>query len=179
MKKYSNTLNKQSGFTLIEMAFALIIFGIMAAIVAPIVSSTMSATEADAESKMTQSYYAGLKAKWRRGPYTGLNNAFVINAQIPDPSAVSGTTITNGWGGSVVFAAGTITGGVASGAKQITNPVPPAACMAYATAMAPFVDELIVGSTTVKAVGGTINPATSATACNVTTATVNVIMRKA
>lgn len=170
---------KQGGFTLVELSLALVIIAIAAYILAPIAEKAIASTEADSEAKVTQSQFSDLKSKFRRGPYVGLNNAYVIAARIPDAKAVSGTTISNEWGHAQVWTAGTLTGGVTNGAKQLTNPVPPESCLSYATKMAPFLDEVLVGTTVVKAVGGSINEITAATACNVTTATVNVIMRKA
>ena len=170
---------KQKGFTLIELGAGLLIVAIAAAAVGPIIYKKVKATEADSAAKTTQGYFNDMHAKWRKGPFTGLNNAWIIAAKVPDTGAISGTNILNYWGNTLTFAAGTLTGGVASGARQITDPVDPEACLDYVNRMSPFVDELIVGTTTVKPVGGALNESTAATSCNVSTNTVNVIMRKA
>lgn len=177
-KKMNVSKQKNKGFTLIELALVLAVVGIVSYMLAPVFESVIAGVEADSEAKITQNYFSDLKSKKRRGPYTGLDNDFVIDARIPDQASITGSSISNSWGHAQTWAAGTLTGGIANGAKQLTNPVPPNSCLAYVSQMSPFVDELLVGSTVVKAVGAQLNESTAATACNVSTNTVNVIMRK-
>ncbi|WP_286241173.1 type II secretion system protein [Neptuniibacter halophilus] len=170
--------NKEAGMTLVELGFGLVILALVAAFVGPIGYKYLKNTEGDSAAKTTESYFTDLAGKLTRPPFTALDNDFAIDAKIPHESSVSGSTIFNYWGNSTVFASGTLTGGATNGAKQITDPVDPFACLRYVTYVSNFLDEVIVGSTTVKAPGAALDPAAAASACDVSTASVNVIMRK-
>lgn len=179
MKSYRSTKSKQKGLTLVELMAALVIIGIVVSVIGPMISKAVVGAESDSAARVTQGYLSDMHSKWRTAPFTGMNNAWAISAKIPHAENISGTSIINYWGNAMTISSGTLTGGVANGARQITDPVVPDACLQYVTVMSSFVDELVVGTTTVKPVGGTLNNATAATACDVSTTTVNVIMRKA
>ena len=138
----------------------------------------MAAAKASSEGQIAQGYLADLKTKYPRGPDSGLNNQRVIDAKVPDDATISGTSISNLWGYSIVFTAGTLTGGTSNGAIQMVNTVPTDSCLNYVAKVADAADEILVGSTTVKAVGGVLNNSTATTACAVSTATVAVTLRK-
>ena len=176
--RYSSK-KKQYGLSSLELMAGLTVMAVVLGGVAPIVYSMLTGADSSTAARVTQSYFTNMKAKWRDAPYTGLNTQWAIDAGVVDINDVSGSTVLNHWRRSMVFSAGTITGGIANGARQITDPVDPDSCLHYVTDMADHVDEMLVGSTTVKAYGGKLNVASATSACKVTTVSVNVIMRKA
>ncbi|WP_370239342.1 type 4 pilus major pilin, partial [Neptunomonas phycophila] len=178
-KKINNTAksDKQAGLTMIELGAGLVILAIIAAAIAPAIYKNMKNAEGSSAAKQTMTMMSDIHTKIRRPPYTAVTNSWAIAAKIPDANSISGTSIINYWGSAVTVASTKLTGGVNNGAVSITNPVPPDSCLTYVNEVAPMVDELVIGTTTVKTVGGKLNDATAATACDVSGATISVIMK--
>jgi prepilin-type N-terminal cleavage/methylation domain-containing protein len=177
-----NLLNKntqkQSGFTIIEMSVALIIIAVAVGVATPIMYGMKQDFEAASAAKTVSSYFPRMAAKWPKRPFTGMDNDWAIEAGVPDEGDIIDDSVLNLWGYEMTFSAGTITGGVADGARQIVDEIVVGACIDYVNSIAPAVDELLVGTTVVKTKISPIETPTLTTACDVDSSTIEITMRK-
>lgn len=99
--------------------------------------------------------------------YAGLTSAIVIgNGLIPD-SMVNGSSIQHKYGGSVALAPVTLFGMANSGVRYTYSSFPgKEACSSFVRGIEKGVEVFVVGSTTVKASGGSLSMSTLGTACS-------------
>ena len=164
---------KQKGFSLLEL---LLVLGIIAALVvgAFIVYPKVQASQrAEAESKNIATIQAGVKSLYTSASsYSGLTNTVAVSAKIFPDNMLSGsgtTTVVNTFKGPVTVAEAT-TGPSATAGSSFTityGDVPAAECTKIVTAAAGNFYAAGVGTAgNVKAAGGVLDVAKTATQCN-------------
>jgi prepilin-type N-terminal cleavage/methylation domain-containing protein len=166
MKMYQSQLNNEKGFTLIEVA---IVVAIIATLLAglKIVPSILASNRANGEISQMPKITSSLQAHYFNKPnYVGLANSIVNSFEIvPDSMNQGGSTISNRWAGTLTFAPTTTTTANDSFSMVYTQ-VPSNECKKIVMGVAENFLKVSVGSTVVKAVGGSVDDATLATACD-------------
>jgi len=159
---------KTGGFSLIELLLVIAIFGVITLAVVSRYADAQAASKAQKAQDAILRITTAVKQIYQLNPnYTGLTPVVVINNRGVPAEMITGTTITNQWGGTVLIASTNVSGG-RNNAFAVTWPsVPQNECTKIITAVASAVDIVTVGSTAVKALGaaGGANPATVGTAC--------------
>lgn len=168
MKKFRNQLKNKEGFTLIELA---IVIAIIATLLAGlrIVPGILANNRANAEISIIPKITASIQSHYfNKANYAGLTNT-IINSykMVPDSWNQGAAVISNRWAGAVTFAPATTTTANDS-FSMLYSQVPTAECLAIVSGVADNFLKVTVGSTVVKAVGGTVNDTTLATACSAT-----------
>lgn len=163
----------KKGFSLLEL---LLVLGIIAALVvaAFIVYPKVQASQrAQAESNNIATIQAGVKALYTSASsFTGLTNTVAVQAKIFPDNMLSGTGNTakpiNAFKGNVMLAAAATGPSSAAGSSfTITySNVPAAECVKIATAAAGNFYIATVGTKVVKAAGGMLDVAATASACS-------------
>lgn len=163
----------KKGFSLLEL---LLVLGIIAALVvaAFIVYPKVQASQrAQAESNNIATIQAGVKALYTSASsFTGLTNTVAVQAKIFPDNMLSGTGNTakpiNAFKGNVTLAAAATGPSSAAGSSfTITySNVPAAECVKIATAAAGNFYIATVGTKVVKAAGGMLDVAATASACS-------------
>lgn len=166
---------KQKGLTLIELLIALVIgaailFGVF--YVAQVVSKKNKVSEAVQSMNTITADVSGLYQSV--GNYAGISGvALINNGKIP-ASMVSGTTIQNQFGGTIVPTSISFNGGTNNAVNYAYSNVPKDSCSNLVQALAGTFDRITVGGTVVlnKSTGtlaGTqLNVNSLGTACNAT-----------
>lgn len=167
MKKFNlKSLKHQVGATLLEQmiwllgALAIVAFIIlMKNMVIPMVNGWRSGSMISTVSNRVNSSYNGANS------FAGLTTATVAVRSIFDDKFLNAGTITNIFGGQVVFSVATIN--TPNDTMQIQdNNVPRRSCETYVNQVAADLDRVSVGGVLVKGVGAPIQTATLIAQCN-------------
>ena len=161
----------KKGFSLLEL---LLVLGIIAALVvaAFIVYPKVQASQrAQAESNNITTIQAGVKALYTSASsFTGLTNTVAVQAKIFPNNMLSGTGNTakpiNAFKGNVTLVAAATGPSSAAGSSFTITYVPAAECVKIATAAAGNFYIATVGTKVVKAAGGMLDVAVTASACS-------------
>jgi len=159
---------KTKGFSLIELLLVIGIIGLITVAVVSRYSDAQAASKAQKAQDAILRITTAVKRIYQLNPnYVGLTPAVLINHRGVPAEMVTGTTITNQWGGTVLIAPTNVSGG-RNNAFTVTWPsVPENECARIITTVSSAADKVTVGTTDVKALGaaGGVNPATVGTAC--------------
>lgn len=178
MKKLNMKQLKAKGFTLIELLIAVGFIAVASAGVYYIYNKVKSGQDANAEARNLDALRAGIKNLYASSNTFGspneVTNLFVNQARItPDgmrDSASTGTansTIKNKFGGAVTIQKASLGTGTDNAFSITYTLVPGEVCVKLVVSGGAQFDQVVVGTTTVKAFGSNIvNPVTTATACN-------------
>lgn len=154
------------GFVVTELAIAIVILGILSAVIAPIAYKATMNARASSEGDAVSNYLADLTLK-AQPPYTMVTTQWAIDAGISLADYTSGSDVINMFGNYITFGYGTLSGGATNGAVSITEDVPNATCLVLVEKVANSADEISVGSTTVKTLNNKLDVSSATTACNV------------
>lgn len=141
---------KQAGYSLIEISIALIIV-IGAAVAAySLYQQSKASQEAQAAQQQIMGVVAAIKGIYSRPNFTGLTSAVLANSGRVPTDMISGTTLTNVFGGTVTVAPANVSGGTANG-YTITYPqVGRAQCNSVVSGLRETFRKIVVDSTPVK-----------------------------
>lgn len=169
----------QKGFTLIEV---LIVVSIAAAMLFGIftVANRISERQAIAETVDGLNLMAAeARTAFRaQGSFAGATPAVLVNMRIPPVAMITGATITHnlGPGGVIAVAPG---GTPPNTLLTFTVPgVPIEMCTRLVTGAEGAFDQVMVGTTIVKAIGGRLDPAALATQCATAGAPIALTIRR-
>jgi prepilin-type N-terminal cleavage/methylation domain-containing protein len=138
---------KQAGFTLVELVVVLaIIVGAIGAIIARQMSASQS-SRVQSEAGNLQAIVGKINSTFAgRSSYAGATTSFLLAQGAFPTSMVNGTSVVNGWNGSVTVAPGT-----GNTTVDITYAgVPSAACLELVSNTSRSYRTVTVGSTVVK-----------------------------
>lgn len=140
----------QAGYSLIEISIALIIV-IGAAVAAyALYQQSKASQEAQAAQQQVMGTVAAIKGIYSRPNFNGLTPAVLANSGRVPNDMISGTTLTNVFGGNVLVAAANVAGGTDNG-YTITYPqVGRAQCNSVVSGLRETFRKIEVGSTAVK-----------------------------
>ena len=126
----------QGGFTLIEFMIAAALIIAASVVVFNMSQASKVASQVHAESQALSSAAARIKSAFNSRPsYAGLNDAFAIAAKAFPEGMITGTTLTNTWGGGVTLGTVTVNGVNDKGFTVTYASVPKAQCVDLASAM--------------------------------------------
>lgn len=161
---------KQSGFTLVELGIVVAIAAVIIGIGLVVVPSVLAATRANGEISDLPAISTKIQRAFANQPNfstpTTASMAVLVNLRVFPENMVSGTTVTNRWGGSLTAAVSTLQTANDSVTLTDTN-VPGPECNQVVQGIDRSYRQIKVNATTVKADGDAqVNLATLGTACN-------------
>jgi prepilin-type N-terminal cleavage/methylation domain-containing protein len=147
----SKSQRPQRGFSLLEVALVLVVILLGAGAILSAYTGTKSAADANNESKNINTILAGVKRIYAgtRG-YTGLANTVLINGGGAPTNMISGTNLTNAYGGAVTVAPTNISGGTNNAFTITYAGVPGPDCTALVNQVSQTFSVIVVGTTNVK-----------------------------
>lgn len=174
-RKHSQHLaarKRARGFTLVELGIVVAIGAAIVGVGIAVVPGILASNRVNAEVSELPAIVSNIQRAYSNQPnLTGVTLPTLIRHGVfPESRARRGvgggtadTTATNRWGGSITVAGtSTLTGGM----TLVYDQVPSAECRELVPALSSAVRIIEVGSTVVKADGGTVNMDTLGTACN-------------
>ena len=157
---------RQRGVTLIEAIIFLSLLSVVLGIVLNKASIAFASNRAAQSTDAAQLIAAGVKSAYQlRNSYSGLTTTTAIkNGLVPD-YMVSGSTLTNVWGGRVVINAATTP---SNGFTITFQGVPPEDCAKFVNAVASGFEQVQIKNLKVKTFGaqGGVDPSIVGTGCN-------------
>lgn len=153
---------RQAGMTLIEMIIAIVIGLVLLAAAVGMIASSMSKSDISADANGITGLITNAKTLRANGNYgasgTNLNGALIALKGVPSTLSVSGTNITNNWGGAV----NVVSTGV--GYTVSTSDIPSDACIEQAMKLSrTMLTTAINGGT---AITGQVSAAQATAGCN-------------
>lgn len=155
-----------AGFSLFELMLVLIIVAALIGVVYEVYLRASADSDSNNESQQLTTIVAGVHATFSaQSSYSGLSNSVLLNAEAFPQNMVSGTTVTNSFGGSVTVAPASITG--SDDSFSITyNSVPQSECVSLTNGVADMFKIIDVDGTAVKTLSApTVNVATLTSQC--------------
>lgn len=105
MKVFKQLKKRQKGFTLVELGIVVAIGAVIIGIGLIVVPSLLASTRANAEISELPTVATKIQRAYANQPnYSGMTHAAVVNLKVFPDNQVSGTTVTNRWGGGVTVA---------------------------------------------------------------------------
>lgn len=96
---------KSKGFTLLELLLVVAIVAIALAVLFFLFNKVQSKSTAQTEAQNLVTMAADVKGLFSpQGNFTGINDAVLVQNNVPPTGMVSGNNIVNGWGGAVTVA---------------------------------------------------------------------------
>lgn len=166
---------RQSGFTLVELGIVVAIVAIIIGIALVVVPSILASTRANAEISELPTVVTKIKRSYANQPdFSLVSQATIAGLKVFPDSQVSGTNITNRWGGPVTVAPATLV--TDNDAVAITTTqVPTAECLQIGQGVEGSMRQITIAGVVVKADGtAAADPAKLGTQC-ATAATVTII----
>lgn len=152
------------GFSLLEI---LLVLGIAAALIIAafvVYPKVQAANRAQAEAQNIAAIAAGARALYASSAsYATVNNTVLLNAKVFPDSMVSGTNVTNVWGGAVTAAPSTA---ITNGLKLTEANVPQVECTKIAASAGANFTMVTINGTVVKSPTVALDPAAVATQCS-------------
>jgi type II secretory pathway pseudopilin PulG len=147
---------RTKGFTLLEFGIVIGLFAVVIGLALYVVPSILANIRANAESNLLPSVEAKIQRAYANQPnYANVSMAQVTALHIFPDSMVSGSTITNRWGGAYTIAPTTIA--TTNDAVSITSAgVPTAECIQIEQGVETSFRIIKIGGTVVKADGQTL-----------------------
>lgn len=164
-KAFSNPMKiKQAGLGLIEILIYLAIAGSIILGVFKLASNARTSSEDGDEITTVQAVVTKVRGGFTGKPsYTGVSTSFVVHANGFPDNMVSGTTVSNRWGGTVTVA----TGAPVTTFNIVYTGVPTANCIGMVNGLGASFNTISVGNTVVKAANTSSTDAAAAdTACS-------------
>lgn len=160
--KYS--LKKQSGMTLTESLLVLAVGALIAVLAYGAYRMATSDVKVQSQVQGITQLVGKIKQVFASAAdFSGVTNTSVTNAKIvPADFKVSGTTISNAWGGTITAAQ--VTGDATKFQLTITK-VPKEGCMEFLAGIASAAQSMTMGGTSVKAVGASFDTSAASTQC--------------
>lgn len=171
MKSTNKTIRKtlrQSGFTFLEFMSVLALIVIGAVVVLNVVGSGRQTSLVDRETKALSAAKTRIAAIYAGRPnYASISTTNLINAQAFPANTISGTTVSNVWGGTLAVAAANVGSGTNNGYTLTYTNVPQAGCNDFVSANDAAAVISTVNGVTTKALGAALDLTTlsGATAC--------------
>lgn len=169
---------KKKGFTLIEILLAVGFLSI--ASISIFVVFNAASTSSRARDEMWQMEELSNKIKANYGVvsnYSGITNTVVINNNYAPSKMIDGTSLKNGFGGSITVVANTTTGGTANNSFKITSSnIPGNVCIKLASLASQYFNIVRIDNNVVKDINDLqIDPVTLSTRCNADTVSIDYI----
>lgn len=162
---------RQSGFTLVELGIVVAIAAIIIGIGLVVVPSILASTRANAEISELPTITTKIQRAFANQPnFANITQATVAGLNVFPPSNVSGTTITNRFGGAVTVAKNTLVATTPDDTVAITSAqIPTAECLQIGQGVEGSMRQIQVGGVVVKDDGkSAADPAKLATECGKT-----------
>jgi prepilin-type N-terminal cleavage/methylation domain-containing protein len=157
---------RQSGFTLVELGMVVAIGAIIIGIGLVVVPSILASTRANAEISELPTVVTKIQRSFQNQPnYSQVSQSTIAGLKAFPDSQVSGTTITNRWGGTVTVAPATLV--TTDDAVAITSTqIPTAECLQLGQGVEGTMRQISIAGVVVKADGTTAtDPAKLGTQC--------------
>jgi prepilin-type N-terminal cleavage/methylation domain-containing protein len=164
--KYS-LKKRQSGFTLVELGMVVAIGAIIIGIGLVVVPSILASTRANAEISELPTVVTKIQRSFQNQPnYSLVSQSTIAGLKAFPDAQVSGTTITNRWGGTVTVAPATLV--TADDAVALTSTqIPTAECLQLGQGVEGTMRQISIAGVVVKADGtSATDPAKLGTQCN-------------
>lgn len=149
--KMKSISNKQRGFSLFETMLVAVIMLVAITVIYNVFIKSKSQSDANNEATQITSIMAGVKSTYggRQG-FAGLTTTVMINSGGFPANMVSGTNVSNVWGGAVTVAAANIAPGTNNAFAITYTSVPQVECTALVSQVAGVFRIVTVGGTAVK-----------------------------